>query len=628
MASRTANGRHRSGEESAPGCGAAEATVPETTGVGIVAKARRALDTGDFLDAHTLATQGLEEPIAADAVEELQHIVVLALLEMGWLDKARDAVDAFDWRPDANVERACRIGRLYRELALREMNPPQRRTLLKRAFEAYRKAFDASGDHYPGVNTAFLAALLGESALATRIAAGLVESCAAQAKTAGGAKDFWVWASLGEAHAILAHDQEAAAAYATARTLARGRVRDLIATRRRARLIAETTFHREDLFDGVLHLPALVVFSGHMLYDPETGTGRLHSGDLLELRRAIDRRLDELDAEVGFASAACGADILFLEAMLARGSAIHVVLPWKEEQFIRSSVAFSGNGEWVDRFRAVLGQATSVRVLAQEGMPESCAAREFSGRMLVGLGLLMARQLGLEVKPLVVWDGTPGVAGGTADFVLCWRSLGQEPSVIPVETKTPAEIAPPETNPLGPLHHEVKTLLFADVVGYSRLTENRVATFVTTVLGDISRLIASSRHAPVFVNTWGDALFMVFDSAASGARFALELTARFKEYDAAKLDLPSDLSVRVALHCGPVFVGPDPVVRAISFNGSHVSRAARIEPVVEPGAIFVSEEFAAAATIEAPEAFRFENLGNVALAKNWGTCRLYSLSAA
>lgn len=610
------------------GRGRRSSLMDPRSAIELVSLARRGLDTGDFLDAHALAGRGLEGEMPAGAREELQHILVLALLEMGWLDKAREALEEFHWQPDANVERACRIGRLYRELGLREGDEAERRALLERAFEAYRGAYEASGDHYPGVNTAFLAALLGESAVAGRIAAQLVESCEAKSETPEGAQDFWVWASLGEAHAILAHDLKASAAYGAARKLARGRVRDLIATRRRARLIAAAAFHREDLFDGVLHLPALVVFSGHMLHDRETGTGRLSPHRVEGLRRAIDRRLDDLDAEVGFASAACGADILFLEAMLARGSAVHVVLPWKEEQFIRSSVSFSGNGEWVDRFKAILARATSVRVLSQEGMPESDAAREFSGRMLVGLGLLMARQLGLEVKPLVAWDGTPGVAGGTADFVRCWRSLGEEPSVIPVETRTPGEIAPPEASPRGPLHHEVKTLLFADVVGYSKLPENQVATFVTTVLGDISRLIATSRHAPVFVNTWGDALFMVFDSAESGARFALELTAQFKRYNAAALDLPTDLSVRVALHCGPVFVGPDPVVRAISFNGSHVSRAARIEPVVEPGAIFVSEEFAAAATVEAPDAFRFENLGNVALAKNWGTCRLYSLGGA
>ena len=413
MAMRTANDPENADEGLAPGRGDASgvgSAVLLDEG-GKVSQARRALDTGDFLDAHALASLGLAGEVASGAREELQHIVVLALLEMGWLEKAREALTAFDWRPDANVERACRIGRLYRELALREKDEAGRRALLERAFGAYRGAYEASGDHYPGVNTAFLATLLGESAVAGRIAGQLVESCEAKTKTPEGAKDFWVWASLGEANAILAHDLKAAAAYGTARKLARGRVRDLIATRRRARRIAETIFHREDLFDGVLHLPALVVFSGHMLHDPETGTGRLPPHRIEAIRGAIDRRLDELDAEVGFASAACGADILFLEAMLARGSAIHVVLPWKEEQFIRSSVTFSGNGEWVDRFRAVLERATSVRVLAQEGMPESDAAREFSGKMLVGLGLLMARQLGLEVRPLVVWDGTPGVAG-------------------------------------------------------------------------------------------------------------------------------------------------------------------------------------------------------------------------
>lgn len=602
---------------------------PGRTGAPLVTRARRALDTGDFLEAHALATRALEEPGPNEETEEFQHVLVLALLEIGWLEKAREALATFDWRPDSNVERTCRIGRLYRELALRQTSTKEQVPLLEKAFDAYHTAFAASGDYYPGVNTAFIAALLGNSGVATSIATRLVESCDSLAKTPEGREDFWVWASLGEAHAILAHDEEAASAYAAARRLARGRVRDLIATRRRASLIARTMFGRESIFDDVLHLPALVVFSGHMLHDPESGFGRLHPDRVHELQSAIERRLDELDAEVGFASAACGADILFLEAMLARGSAIHVVLPWKEEPFIRSSVGFTGNGAWVDRFKAVLARATSLRVLAQDGMPESPAAREFSGRMLVGLGLLMARQLGLEVKPLVAWDGTPGGPGGTGDFVLCWRSLGHEVSVIPcpAEDRLTAGINNANRKPPGPLHHEVKTLLFADVVGYSRLTETQVATFVTTVLTDISRMVASSPHPPIFVNTWGDALFMVFDSADCGARFALELTARFKQYDTTALGLPSDLSVRVALHCGPVLVGPDPVVRAIAFNGSHVSRAARIEPVVQPGAIFASEEFAAAATMEAPGAFHFENLGNVELAKNWGPCRLYSLTA-
>ena len=45
-----------------------------------------------------------------------------------------------------------------------------------------------------------------------------------------------------------------------------------------------------------------------------------------------------MNAGIGFASAACGSDILFLEAMLARGGTIHIVLPWPAEEFVKTSV--------------------------------------------------------------------------------------------------------------------------------------------------------------------------------------------------------------------------------------------------------------------------------------------------
>lgn len=596
----------------------------------LVKQARRALDAGDFLEAHTLATLGLEQPCAEEVGEDLGHVLIIALLEMGWLDEAHELLGRFDWRPDTNVERSCRIGRLYRELALRRPDAAERSVLLGKAMDAYRTAFETSGSHYPGVNTAFLAVLLGDSHLASRVAKQVIASCKQLIDTARGAHDLWVWASLAEAHAVLGDEKAAREAYAGTRLLARGRVRDLISVRRRARLVAGATFKDEGAFDKELKLPSLVVFSGHMLRNPESGLGRLSSANLPELGRAIERSLNEFDAELGFASAACGADILFLEAMLARGSAVHIVLPWQKAQFIRTSVAFADNGAWIERFHAVLARATSVRILAQDGMPESAAAFAFSGRILVGLGLLMAQSLGLEVKPLVVWDGERGGPGGTADFVSVWRSLNKEVTIIgsPSQPHSSAGVSLSRITLEGPLHHEVKTLLFADVVGYSRLTEAEVVTFVATVLKDISQLIAGSRHAPVFVNTWGDGLFMVFDSVQHGGQFAFELQDRFKQYSASNLGLPPDLTLRIALHCGPVLVGPDPIVRAIAFNGSHVSRAARIEPVVAPGNIFVSEEFAAAAMIDAPNEFDLESLGNVTLAKGAGLFRLFSLKPA
>ena len=72
-------------------------------------------------------------------------------------------------------------------------------------------------------------------------------------------------------------------------------------------------------------------------------------------------------------------------------------------------------------------------------------------------------------------------------------------------------------------------MLFADIVGYSRLTEHVIPEFVETFLGRVSLLAWSSKHAPRSVNTWGDAVYAVFDFAHDAGLFALELTQLVQE---------------------------------------------------------------------------------------------------
>jgi hypothetical protein len=87
----------------------------------------------------------------------------------------------------------------------------------------------------------------------------------------------------------------------------------------------------------------------------------------------------------------------------------------------------------------------------------------------------------------------------------------------------------------------------------------------------------------------------------------------------------------------------DPVVRRLGFTGAHVNRAARIEPVAQPGEAFASEEFAALSELSAElarltaptradadapdeEGFVCEYAGSMALAKNYpGRYRIYRL---
>ena len=54
-------------------------------------------------------------------------------------------------------------------------------------------------------------------------------------------------------------------------------------------------------------------------------------------------------------------------------------------------------------------------------------------------------------------------------------------------------------------------------------------------------------------------------------------------------------TMRVGAHYGPVFSDWDPIVGKGTFYGRSLSRAARIEPITPPGAVFVTEAFAAGA---------------------------------
>ena len=55
-----------------------------------------------------------------------------------------------------------------------------------------------------------------------------------------------------------------------------------------------------------------------------------------------------------------------------------------------------------------------------------------------------------------------------------------------------------------------------------------------------------------------------------------------------------------------------------------MNQAARIEPIVLPGSVFVSENVAALISFGFDN-FDFEYAGNIELAKNFGTCPVYIL---
>lgn len=174
---------------------------------------------------------------------------------------------------------------------------------------------------------------------------------------------------------------------------------------------------------------------------------RIDAGDAEEERfplrnadrvaREVRARLASAGAEALVCSAACGADLIALDAARRLGLRARVVLPFATERFRRTSVVDRpGSAEWdwgalFDELVSRAGDAGDLVILGAVG--DESAAYVETNRRLVGEALSLSRAArrtgGERVGALVVWEGGPRGEGDlTADFAEQARRAG-----IPVE---------------------------------------------------------------------------------------------------------------------------------------------------------------------------------------------------
>jgi len=593
---------------------------------------RRALSSGEFLIAYDVAHAAVDEFHPDDIW--LKQRMALALAQMGAATRAQAVLTPLAAGSPPNRETLSILGRTYKDQWCAH---PSNEQYLRQSFDCYNRAFEIEPpDFYPGINAATVAFLLKETDKAHALAKKVLKICQAQPD------DYWRNATIAETLVILGDLDGARQAYRKAVGTAGDNLHALSSTRKQARVLSRHLQGRADLFDECFPIPKLVVFSGHMIDAPDRRIPRFPPEKENAIRELLENQLEAMNAGIGFASAACGSDILFLEAMLARGGTIHVVLPWPAEEFVKTSVDLDGKGTWNKRFEDVLARAASVRVLGQLYMPGSVTGFEYCNLAVNGLARVFARSLDLEITPLAVWDGFVGGPGGTGSFVRYWRSHRIPVKIVPIATQSPSMLVDPQTSETdvnvpgdefeiwvrASGRQEIKAIMFADVVGYSKLPETAIPRYVAQFNQRVSRLIAESSSSPINVNTWGDGLFFIFNSVEDAGRFGLDLRDLVVKTDWVELGLPTQLSIRIAVHAGPVYVNFDPVVRQMTFTGAHVSRAARIEPITHEGEVFASEEFAALAAADQSKGFTCDLVGTTALAKSYGLSRIYSLERA
>ena len=402
----------------------------------------------------------------------------------------------------------------------------------------------------------------------------------------------------------------------------------------------------------------VVAFTGHMMDKvgrvPPRFVSRFNREKEDAVTQAIRRALDQLDARIGYCSAACGGDIIFIEELLKRGGEVHVVLPYAEDLFIRDCVEVPANApqeeqfqenvgkKWLSRFRKIRKKTTSLITLGDKRAQDNAMASDCCNRVFLGMGLLRAASVSSRLTLVALWDGWSGDApGGTRNLVKVADALNVRikylSELLPKEAKDVIRSATPPPGISAQLcrpflsqepPQQICAVLFADVLRYSELDETKLPAFVSGYLRPLANMIQRARHlgyGPLDFNTWGDGLFCVFDTMLKAGKFALALQRLTVSGEWRITGSLKNLKLRIALHAGPVYRIPDPVFPKDSFIGTNLNFAARMEPVTPPGEVSCSQAFAALAATEGVRDFSCEYVGEKSLHKNAGTHPFYLL---
>ncbi|HLY54072.1 MAG TPA: adenylate/guanylate cyclase domain-containing protein [Stellaceae bacterium] len=577
-------------------------------------QARASERAGQLFKAYDLALQGLGEHPEDVA---LKHRAVLCLARAGATRLAQRRYVEFGLAAASDLEDVAALAaRLAKDEALAAL-PGERAAKAAAAAADYLAIFRRTGGTYPAINAATLTLLAGDPAGAASLAHEVV---AALGDDDGG--DYYRVATRIEALLLLGDVAAALAVAPQVRALAGDDQAALSTTWKQLRLVLDRKRLDPTGFAAVFAPAKVIHYAGHMI-STSGRHARFVPAEEPAVRERIAAHLDAETVGAGYGSLASGADILFAEALIARGIGLHVVLPFDRDEFVELSVRPSGE-EWAERFEACIAKAASLRLATEDRYLGDDLLFANCSRLAMGLARLHARHLGAAVEQVAVWDGEAAIGpAGTAADVASWRRRGLPQTIIPVSGSRTAPATP------GPARagagRVVRAMLFCDIKGFSRLTDSELPRYVGEMLGALGRVVNLYRADVSFGNTWGDGLFLVFEDATRAASCALELQDVVTRLDLPALGLPPHLGMRVGGHVGPVYAAFDPVLQTTNYFGAHVSRAARIEPVTPPGCVYVTEPFAATLAFEAAEDFTCDYVGVTEAAKHYGAMRMFLL---
>ena len=518
----------------------------------------------------------------------LKHVAVLSLLRGGALQAAEGLFEDFNLGQEMHEDILALSGRLVKG-QIEELGTSAGLELYRKAAILYEKTYELARGSYSGVNAASLWYMAGDKKRAKKIATDILQDDAIS-QGSNGQSEYYRYATRAECLFILGDKEGAKAALSKALSVDPENYGARASTLRQFEMLGggQTPACAEQL-----KVPMTLHYTGHLFYLGALRLERSLTRDeaktlSVNIKASIMRR----PISSAFGALAAGVDILFAEAILELAIDLHLVLPVPVADFKRLSVTPMGE-HWNPRFEAALARAKSVRIILDDPGDFDGLDLKMGSLIAMGLTRLTAKRLHTDPLQISVMDKKSAdiTATGTRYDIKLWHEAGGTTENI--DWPHSRQIKPDVKLPT-PDRRLFRAMLFTDLKGYGQLPDRALPDVVKDIFEPMAKRCQRLKEPPLDIKSWGDGLFLVFETPVAAARAAFEIMDVFNQsMDVHSHSKGQDLALRVGVHFGPVWERLDPFTNLPNLYGRNVTTAARLEALAVPGSICVSENFAA-----------------------------------
>lgn len=384
------------------------------------------INHGRFLEARSKAH------LIADSDDiRAKQLYALSLSKSGAPEAAREYLEPiYKSNPD-DVETAGILGSIYKELFKKN----QQTTFALLSRDTYLKNFTSTKNYYTGINAASMSAMVMQSGKGKELAREVI------ALLKPDTTDFWELATLGEAYLLLKDKEKSIEYYLTARSVAGTDWGKVTSVHNQLWLLNHYIPVSKDVF-RIFAPPEVVAFAGHMIDAPNRATPRFPALIEQRVKDAIKGAIRTLHASIGYCSLACGADILFAEAMAEEGCEVVLLIPFDKTDFVNTSIRFAGES-WMKRYEELIAKFP-VTLVAKDSYGGNDDLFSLLGKAVFGSAVLRSQMYHQEPYLLTVLSefDLKQKEGGTRDTIKSWPYPQRHTNINPNVMFTPAEIKP------------------------------------------------------------------------------------------------------------------------------------------------------------------------------------------